>query len=201
MSVYTKAVLFIMALAAGVFVTTLVHAVWYAPSSNDTDSGLAATSTPARHYNVATSDYPARLSIPKLQVDANVQRVGIAKSGSVAVPSNYTDVAWYKNSSIPGRSGGALFDGHVDNGLSLPGVFKNLSTLLPGDDIYVETESGQQLHFVVTKLAVYPYREVPMQELLTETGPANLALITCDGTWEQDKKMYDERLVVYATLQ
>jgi sortase A len=199
-SVYTKAVFFIMALATGVFLTTLVHAVWYAPNSNDTDSGLAVATPPARHYNVSPEDYPSRLAIPKLQVDASVQRVGIAKSGSVAVPNNYTDVAWYRNSSVPGQPGGALFDGHVDNGLSLAGVFKKLNTLSPGDDIYIETESGQQLHYVVSRLEVYPYQEVPMQELLTETGPSTISLITCDGTWDQGKKTYDQRLVVYAKL-
>jgi sortase A len=197
----TKIVLFVMAIAAGIFLTTLVHAVWYAPNGNDTDSGLAATTTPARHYNVSQEDYPSRLSIPRLGVDAHIQRVGIAKSGSVAVPSNFTDVAWYRNSSVPGQPGGALIDGHVDNGLSLAGVFKHLSSLVAGDDLYIETDSGQQLHYVVTRLAAYPYQEVPMDDLLAESGPSTLSLITCDGTWMQGKKTYDQRLVVYATLQ
>ncbi len=201
MSATSKIILFIMAVAAAVFVTTLVRAVWYAPNSNDTDSGLVATTTPVRHYNVSPQDLPSRLAIPKLNVDANVQRVGVGKSGSVAVPSNYTDVAWYRNSSVPGQPGGALFDGHVDNGLSLAGVFKQLNTLLPGDDIYVQTESGQQLHYVVTNLQTYPYQDVPMAALLDETGPSRMSLITCDGAWVQDKKTYDQRLVVYAELQ
>jgi LPXTG-site transpeptidase (sortase) family protein len=202
MSVTTKTIFFIMAVAASIFLTTLVHAVWYAPDSNEvTDPGLTATSTAIRHHNTSPDDYPARLSIPKLQVDANVQKVGIAKSGGVAVPINLTDVAWYKNSSVPGQPGGALIDGHVDNGLALAGVFKHLNSLVVGDDIYVQTESGQQLHFVVSHIATYPYQEVPMGKILTPTGPSSLSLITCDGTWIQGKKTYGDRLVVYATLQ
>jgi len=196
----TKAALLIVALSLGVFAATLVHAVWYAPDIQVSDSSSAiATTTPAT-LAANSTEYPSRLQIPKLQVDANVQKAGIAKSGNIAVPSNFTDVAWYKYGSLPGQAGSAVMDGHVDNALSLPGVFKHLGTLAKGDNIYVQTVGGTQLHFVVSDVEIYPVADVPMTDITRTVGPPRLVLITCDGAWVQSQKMYDQRLVVYASL-
>jgi LPXTG-site transpeptidase (sortase) family protein len=194
-----KIVFFVVAAAAVIFVATLVHAVWYAPDLEVTSSAAVSTTTAAR-IAAGSQDYPQRLSIPKLNIDANVQRVGIAKSGNVAVPSNFTDVAWYKYGALPGQAGSAVFDGHVDNGLSLAGVFKHLADIAAGDDIYIQTENGTMLHYVVSGTAEYPYQEVPMADLTSTTGAPRLALITCEGAWVQGQRTYDHRLVVYANL-
>ena len=93
---------------------------------------------------------PERLIIPKLSIHALVHPVGIRADGTMGVPSNFTDVAWYKYGPAPGEKGSAVIDGHVDNALALPGVFKHLSELAPGDDVYVETASSTEVHFIVT---------------------------------------------------
>jgi LPXTG-site transpeptidase (sortase) family protein len=196
----TKVALLITALALGVFAATLVHAVWYAPEAQVTDASIPVATTAAAQIAQGSADYPLHLIIPKLSVNANVQKVGIAKSGSIAVPSNFTDVAWYKYGVLPGAPGSAVMDGHVDNALSLPGVFKHLDSLTKGDDIYVQTAGGTNLHFVVSDIEIYPVADVPMQDITATTGPPRLALITCDGAWVQSQKMYDQRLVVYANL-
>ena len=141
-----------------------------------------------------------RLIIPSLSVDANIQKVGIAYSGNIGVPNNFTDAAWYKYGAVPGYEGDAIIDGHVDNALSLPGVFKNLGTIKPGADVYVETASSTKLDFKVTDVEIYNVADVPMKQILSKTGGAYLTLITCDGTWEQNQKEYNERLVVAAQL-
>jgi LPXTG-site transpeptidase (sortase) family protein len=192
----TTAVLFVMAIAAGVFVFTLVHAVWYAPDTEVTDNAVAAT----HHATPVDGGSPSRITIPALNIDANVQHVGIAKSGAVAVPSNFTDVAWYRNGPEPGQAGSALIDGHVDNGLSLAGVFKHLGDAKVGDDIYIETASSTKLHFKITDIEEYPANAVPMTDLTSTTGAPRVALITCEGAWVQSARSYDHRLVVYATL-
>ncbi len=195
----TKVALALTALSLGVFSVTLVHAVWYAPDIQVSDASVVATSTPAQ-LAADSKEYPSRLTIPKLQIDANVQKVGIAKSGAMAVPSNFTDVAWYRYGALPGQSGTAVFDGHVDNGLSLAGVFKHLDSIQAGDDIYVQTASGTKLHYVVSGVVLYPYQNVPMADITAKTGASRLALITCDGAWVQGQRTYDHRLVVYANL-
>ena len=194
-----KLILLLIAVALGVFAFTLVHAVWYAPDTEISDSAAVSTSTPAE-LAADSQDFPSQLQIPSLNIAATVQHVGIAKSGAMAVPSNFTDAAWYKYGALPGQEGTAVMDGHVDNGLSLAGVFKHLDAIQKGSDIYVVTASGQKIHYVVSDIELYPYQGVPMSSILTTTGPARLVLITCDGAWVQGNRTYDHRLVVYATI-
>lgn len=177
--------------AVGVFSTTLVHAVWYAPDPE--------VATPAP-YAAATSSAPARLIIPVLNINANVQQVGIKVDGSMGTPNNFTDVAWYKLGSQPGQLGSAVIDGHVDNGLSLAGVFKHLSDIKIGDDVYVQEKDGSKLHFVVIDIESYPYQNAPAGKVFNRSDKARLNLITCEGTWVPSQKTYEQRLVVFTEL-
>jgi sortase (surface protein transpeptidase) len=180
--------------AAGAFIVILVRATTYAPQGASYVPAAAvqavATSTPA--------DPPVTLSIPSLSIHAHVQQVGLTKSGAMAVPNNFTDVAWYKYGPAPGQVGSAVIDGHVDNALSLPGVFKHLKDIQPGADIYATTASGTAKHFVVESTHVYSVDHFPSTLVFTRTDHPRLNLITCDGVWQQGKHMYSERLVVYA---
>lgn len=185
-----------LVIGAAVFGATLVHAVWYAP-----DSEIVPPPSLARQVRpVATSTLPARLEIPAIRINATVQRVGITAKGNMGTPSNFTDVAWYKYGTVPGHTGSAVIDGHVDNGLGLNGVFKHLDQVQAGDDIYVLDASGRTLHFVVDRTAEYPYKEVPTNEIFASSSVPNLVLITCGGAWVESDKTYDHRLVVFATL-
>jgi sortase A len=188
--------------AVVVFSMTLVHAAFYAPDSEV--SVPSSTTLSAAHPKVPQaqpSAQPSRLLIPSLNIDAHVQYVGIAKSGHMAVPNNYTDVGWYRNGPAAGQEGSAVMDGHVDNGFDLPGVFKHLNEIKVGDDIYVETNAGQKLHFTVTDVELYPYQNVPTDKVFySEDGASHLNLITCDGAWVSGQKTYDHRLVVFTTL-
>ncbi|MDE2212976.1 MAG: class F sortase [Patescibacteria group bacterium] len=185
----------VVGVAAGMFVATAVHAVWFAPELQVAPSGIApATTTP--------QSAPVRLIIPSLGIDANIQYVGLSYIGhNIGVPNNFIDVAWYKYGTVPGEQGTAIIDGHVDNGLSLAGVFKHLNTITPGAHIYVLTQSGKKLQFVVTDVQSYPYQSVPMGEILSANDAARLDLITCDGGWVAGQRTYDHRLVVYTELQ
>lgn len=181
-----------------VFVTTFAHAVWYAPEQESAQPQLAALAAAAHAGAVAGA--PLRLRVPALGIDAAVQQVGVGKTGNMAVPSNFTDVGWYRYGPEPGQAGSAVIDGHVDNGLSLPGVFKKLNTIAKGDDIYIATASTT-LHFAVSDIELYPYTEVPTGSIFAATGPPRLVLITCDGAWVAGQRTYDHRLVVYADLR
>ena len=183
--------------AAGVFIWTLTTAVWYTPTGEVASSTLERTA-PALHASAASLPY--RLIIPSLNINAGVQKVGVKADGSMGTPSNFTDVAWYKYGTIPGQVGSAVIDGHVDNGLSLAGVFKHLVDIKVGDDVYVEQANGNKLHFKVTDIETYPYIGAPTEKIFTQTDAARLNLITCEGAWVQSGKTYDHRLVVYTKL-
>lgn len=180
--------------AVAIFTTTIVRAFFYAP-----DTEIAAPES----VSVETSplQHPARIIIPSLGIDAEVQDVGITAEGNMGVPSNFTDVAWYKYGTAPGGAGSAVIAGHVDNGLGLSGVFKRLGELEVGDEVSVERRDGTRLTFIVTGTRSYPYTEVPTEIVFNPSGSARLNLITCEGSWVKSEKTYDQRLVVFTKLK
>jgi sortase A len=183
------------AIAAMLFMWTLVQAVYYDP-----DSYVADVATSTAPVVVPPGALPARLEIPSLNIHASVQDLGINAAGAMQAPDNFVDVGWYKYGVPPGYTGSAVIDGHVDNGLGLNGVFKYLDNIKVGDDVYVVTQGGYTLHFVVTDIEVYPYTDAPTDLIFGQDDAARLNLITCDGTWVNGKDTYNERLVVFTTL-
>ncbi|MBC7836963.1 class F sortase, partial [Acetobacteraceae bacterium] len=143
---------------------------------------------------------PVRLIIPGIMVDASVQDVGIALSGHMAVPTNYSDVGWYRYGAVPGELGSAVIDGHVNNGFGLEAVFADLKELKKGDDIYVEDAKGSRVYFIVEEVLTYDKNEVPTDRLFHRQDAAYLNLITCSGTFNAQEDSYDSRTVVWATL-
>ena len=85
----------------------LGRGLYYAP--ND-DSGLSVGTTSQNATVISTESYnqPSRLIIPSLDIDTNVQHVGLAKSGNMAAPNNFTDVSWWKYGTVPGYRGSAV---------------------------------------------------------------------------------------------
>lgn len=180
-------------LATGFFWRSATH---YDNNLANTDSGLKAVE------NAGSPRLPARLLIPKLEIDANVQRLGITKNGNMAAPNNFTDVSWYKLGTLPGQTGSAVISGHEDNAVSLDGVFKHLEDLELGDDIYVVDEGGQKLQFRVIDKKVLPYNLTgpELENIFHQSDKARLNLITCAGDWVQSIKTNDKRLVIYTEL-
>lgn len=190
----TSIALLVTLIAGGVFIFTLVSALVAPVNSEDLEMEATVVTTQPL---VGPNELPERLVIPSLSLDAYVQHVGVTKNNAMAIPTNFKDVAWYKLGAVPGQPGNAVINGHLDNGLALAAVFKELHTLVPGDSVYVVTEGGTRLQFVVEALQYYPYDEVPMEEIVQNLDIARLTLITCSGSWLKNLKTYDERLVVY----
>ncbi len=107
-------------------------------------------------------------------------------------------MGWYKYGTKPGDKGSAVIAGHVDNGLALPGVFKNLGDLKKGDDVYIHTtDDNSPIHFLVTETAVYDYN-AKVSSVFNENKAPILRLITCTGTFVRKYGTHDKRLVVTA---
>ncbi len=148
----------------------------------------------------AAAATPIYLTIPNAKVNTNIIDVGITQEGNLDVPPNYTEVGWYKYGTRPGEVGSAVLDGHVDDGGSIPGPFKNLRDLKIGDDIYVTMSSGERLHYKVTVSEVFKLKDFPGEKIFHETGNKFLKIITCHGKYVPSIKTYDQRLIVTAVL-
>lgn len=189
-----KVILIITLAAFAVFGFTAYKVFFYAP---DTEIPLGKVNE-TREY--PSEDLPVRLVIPTLQIDTDIQHVGVTAKGNMANPDNFTDVGWYKYGTAPGYIGSAVVAGHVDNALALDGVFKRLHELKEGDDIYIETKGGETLRFRVRRSASYAYDNAPTETIFNTKDVSRLNLITCTGSWLKEFRTYDKRLVVYTEL-
>jgi len=151
-----------------------------------------------RERDVVFPVTPSYLKIPAIGVAADVQHVGVAASGNMAVPTNYSDVGWYRDGSRPGEAGHAVFAGHVDNGIGLKAVFGNLHKLSSGDEIIVGNGSGEIRRFAVTENVVVDLASFPAEDVFRNEGEAGLVLITCDGAWNSAANEYEKRRIIYA---
>lgn len=147
-------------------------------------------------------DRPHRLIIPAIGVDANVQKVGLAwqGTGDMGIPTNFTDVGWYKDGPAPGAPGSAVIDGHLD-GKDVPeAVFYNLDKLKKGDEVSVVDATGKTFTFRVVETKVYDYNAPADDVFDTDKSKTRLNLITCAGSWDKTARLYDKRVVVFTEL-
>ncbi|MDQ3014815.1 MAG: class F sortase [bacterium] len=189
----TILILVVMLVAGSVFATTFRRAIM-APNMESE----ITTSDQEAAYTARPQGSPERLIIPTIGVDAVVQHVGVGKSGNMAVPTNYTDVGWYRYGPQPGDRGTAVFDGHLDNGLGLQGVFSRLRLLNPGDVIFVKTDREVHVQFRVTHTDRVSADLSSTGSIFNESGNPQIKLITCEGEWDPETKSYSNRLIVTA---
>jgi sortase A len=166
-----------------------------------TTTKTAVAAIPVVRHGIAVNE-PARLIIPSIGVNASVQSVGLSKTGSGAIgtPSNFTDVAWYNRSPVPGDSGIAIIDGHLDGRTVPEAVFYHLADLTEGQNIYVQDRAGVQQRFIVTGRQVLP-NDADTSSIFARTDTPQLVLITCTGDWIPEKHEYSDRVVVFATRE
>jgi LPXTG-site transpeptidase (sortase) family protein len=147
---------------------------------------------------VAPASAPARLRIPAIGVDAQVEALGLDAQGRMATPSRSDRVGWYRPGAAPGDVGNAVIDGHLD-WTDGPAVFWRLGRLKRGDELSVLRADGSQARFLVQSSTTTPY-DSSTDALFTRSGPPSLTLITCTGAWDRQRGTYVQRLVVRASL-
>ncbi len=113
---------------------------------------------------------PAHLSIPELDVHADIERVGSTATGTIEVPQ--VGVAgWFDEGPRPGEPGRAVVIGHLDsqNG---PGLFALLPGVKTGADISVTDAAGAVHRFQVIGKAQVPKANFPSGAVY---GPSDTA--------------------------
>jgi sortase A len=142
---------------------------------------------------------PARLSIPRLDVDADIEHVGYTDDGRMDVPENWEDVAWFQYGFFPGAPGNSVMAGHLDSTTG-PAVFAYLHQMEVGDQIHVTGDDGETLTFQVTEVESVLAEEAPLDRVFGPSDTPKLNLITCEGHFDESIEDYDHRLIVYTEL-
>lgn len=162
-------------------------------------TGAAPHKTEEAKQTAASYDLPVRLRIPKINVDAPIDPMGLTPEGDMQAPGGLHNVGWYKFGPHPGDSGSAVIAGHFGRSKDeeLP-VFEQLQALTAGDTIHVEDEKGQVVTFVVRKLQTFGQNETAQNVFSSNDEKAHLNLITCQGAWDSTQQTYADRLVVFS---
>lgn len=144
---------------------------------------------------------PKLLNIPKIGLNANVVPVGLDSQNRMDVPNNFIEVGWYNLGSKPGEKGSVVLAGHYDDFKSNPAVLYYLSRLEKGDKVLVTDQSNKEFTYVVSDKIIYPYDQLPLQQIFTANDKARLNIITCQGEWDSAREDYSGRTVIYSELQ
>ncbi len=141
---------------------------------------------------------PAHIQIAKINVDSDIEYVGVSSDGSMDTPKEAEIAGWFDGGPYPGEVGSAVIAGHSSWKKGLPAIFDNLGQLRPGDKIYIEDKEGGIVTFVVRKLERYAPGADASTVFLSYDGKAHLNLVTCEGLWDATTKSSSARLVVFA---
>ena len=155
------------------------------------------TPTPVESPHLASST-PVRLQIPAIGVDTDLMALGLRADGTMEVPPAGFPAGWYTGAPTPGELGPAIIAGHVD--WTGPGVFYDLHSLVPDDEVSVSREDGQVAVFRVTRVEQYPKDQFPTELVYGNTDVAALRLITCGGAWNAQTRHYEDNIIAFAEL-
>lgn len=143
---------------------------------------------------------PVSISIPKINIEAAVEEVGLDKNYAMDIPADENNAAWYKLGVKPGELGNSVIAGHFDKKNGKPAIFYKLGELEKGDELIVKDSSGKKLTFKVTYSQSYNLDEFPLKAVFGMHTKPRLNLITCEGVYDKQSKLYSHRLVVYSEL-
>lgn len=142
------------------------------------------------------SGFPIRLTIPAININADIQHLGVTQAGEMEVPNNNIDVGWFDLGPRPGERGDAVIAGHFNGKNGKVGVFAKLDKLKMGDMLFVKDDKGKTTAFVVRESRTYDPGYA--NDVFNSNDGVHLNLITCDGVWDETKNSYSKRLVVFS---
>lgn len=165
---------------------------------------LTPTATPLAVIEPTATTMPAaepvvRLQIPRLKIDRAVIPIGMRpdKTGSLvwdtdalfANRSRPDLVGQLVGSANPGQNGNVILTGHNYNQgrYNWKGVFLNLESLQPGDEIVVDAQGGARFTYRVDSVNEVPWQEKSDAEwarhvqYLGASDREQLTLVTCGG--------------------
>ncbi|MEU9339016.1 class F sortase [Streptomyces sp. NPDC048290] len=166
---------------------------------DDEPERAAADGGPAKSGGGSGRSVPVRLTIPAIEVDTPVIRLGLAADGTIEVPpvTEHDRAGWYGHSPVPGELGPSVILGHVTVGEFGDGVFRDLGRLRRGDTVKARLGDGTEAEFAVTSLRTVRKADFPTDAVYGDVDRPELRLITCGGPRTGDDE-YRDNVIVFA---
>lgn len=166
-----------------------------APSADPTTRSAPSVVLDAQSRRAVAE--PVRVSVPRIDVDSTLARLGLAADGALETPADYGQAGWYAGGPAPGDVGPAVLVGHVDSTTG-PAVFWRLRELVAGDEVLVHRADGSTARFAVTRVERHPKDAFPTDAVYGPTPDAQLRLVTCGGQFDRSQRSYRDNVVVFA---
>lgn len=198
---YLILILIIFFISFSFFVQNLQKATSNNPGTSLSSQEIIKIATPKAQDNLIKITNPKKILIPKIEVDANIEEVGLDKTNKMDVPKNPDNVGWYNLGFKPGEKGSAVMAGHLDRVSGEKAVFWDLGKLEIGDQIQVLNQSNRIFKYQVVDKKIYDFNQVPLEMIFASTDKSRLNLITCNGEFDNQNKNYSKRTVVYSVLE
>lgn len=144
---------------------------------------------------------PVELRIEAIGASSTLIPLGLNPDQTIEVPSVQTPMqaGWYTHGPAPGELGPAVILGHV-NGGGQNGIFDELDEMSPGDEVLVRRDDDRTAVFTTTRVEQVPKTDFPTDAVYGNTDAPELRLITCGGTFDDDRRSYRDNIIVYAVL-
>ena len=190
--------------ARGVLPVALAVVLLTGCGAGSPDVAASSTSAPPTSEDAAPTSAvpvspPVRLQVPAIGVDSELMSLGLQDDGSLEVPPDGFPAGWFTGAPMPGEVGPAVMAGHVDWAGS-PGVFYDLRSLEPGDEITVTRADGSAVVFAVVSVEQFPKEAFPTEAVYGDLDHPGLRLITCGGSFDRQARSYEDNIVVFADL-
>jgi hypothetical protein len=140
---------------------------------------------------------PVRVRVPDVNVDGEIDPVGILDNGELEIPPAARAGWWMGGPNPAGAHGSAVVVGHVDSRAG-PGVFFGLLRAEPGMRVEIDQADGSTLLFEVVAVDRIPKDTFPTEVIYEREGPSVLRLITCGGEFDRGTRSYLDNVIVTA---
>lgn len=159
---------------------------------------IATHSATLEEGDLSSLVLPVRVSIAGTDIDGPVVPTGVdASTGELAVYPDARVVGWYSYGPRPGESGSAVLASHLD-WKGRPGVFVHLANVEPGQVVTIAFSDGSARSFRVVAREVIDKGALPTTDVFARTGPPQLRLITCGGSYDRATHHYRSNVVITA---
>ena len=141
---------------------------------------------------------PTTLTVAGTAIDMPVVPGGVSAGGAMEIPDVFDRAAWYKFGPAPGAAeGAAVIAGHIDT-RSDRAPFSALKSVPAGTIIRVGREGASAVTYRVVGVELMAKDRFDGGSLFRRTGPHELKLVTCGGTWLDERMDYSDNVIVTA---
>lgn len=160
-------------------------------------SNAASATTSATSVTSSVGSPVIRLRLPGGR-SAPVVPVTV-EVGALAVPADPSVLGWWATGARPGSGvGSVVVDGHVDSARTGLGVFARLRTLDVGQQVALTDSTGRVFTYRITGRRSYPKATLADADVVDQTVPERLVMVTCGGAFDRSTRHYADNVVVYA---